>query len=181
MRRKVGIKLSEKQKNEVRQALKDVKDNRSFRAMTGVLLRSDGYTAKSVAKTLGVNKKQVFEWCKRYKKNGVRGLFLGKPPGRPPIEGSKAKKRIPEILKEEPKMFGFLKGRWVVRDISKELKKEGIKLSFQSVDRILHEMEISLKRPRLGALGSLHKDYRKRKDVANYRKASSALIKKGLL
>lgn len=179
MGRKVGIKLSEREKGELRHALKVTKDARSFRAMTGVLLRSEGHAAGWVAKNLGVTSKQVFVWCKAYKEKGVRGLVLGKPPGRPPREGNKAKKRIPELLKEDPRMFGFLKGRWVVRDIAKELQKEGINLSFQSVDRILHELGISLRRPKLEALGSLHKNYRKRKEIANYKAAAGALQKKG--
>lgn len=178
MGRKIGIKLSEREKGELRHALKVTKDARSFRAMTGVLLRSEGHAAGWVAKNLGVTPKQVFVWCKAYKEEGIKGLVLGKPPGRPPRKGNKAKKRIPELLKEEPRMFGFLKGRWVVRDIAKELKREGINLSFQSVDRILHEMGISPRRPKLEAPGSLHKNYRKRKEIVNYKTAASALKKR---
>ncbi len=179
--RKTGIELSEEQKSELRNALKTAKDNRSFRAITGVLLRSGGQTAESVSKTLGVCKKQVFEWCKKYRKRGIKGLFFRKSPGRPAVEGDKAKKRIPEILKEDPQMFGFLKGRWVVRDISRQLKKEGISLNFQSVDRILLDLGINIKRPKLRAPGSIKKDYRKRKEIRNYKRIAPALEKKGLL
>lgn len=181
MGRKVGIRLSDGEKDELRQVLKTIKDARSFRAMTGVLLRSEGHAAVWVAKNLGVTPKQVFVWCSAYKEEGVRGLILGKPPGRPPREGNKAKKRIPELLKEDPHVFGFLKGRWVVRDIAKELRREGINLTFQSVDRILHELDISLKRPKLIAPGSMQKNYRKRREIANYKAVAGALQKKGLL
>lgn len=179
MGRKAGIKLSDGEKEGLRQVLKTIKDARSFRAMTGVLLRGEGHAAAWVAKNLGVTPKQVFVWCNAYKEGGVRGLILGKPPGRPPIEGKKAKRRIPELLKEDPHVFGFLKGRWVVRDIAKELKREGISLSFQSVDRILHELGVSLKRPKLIAPGSLKKNYHKRREIANYKAVAGALQKKG--
>lgn len=179
MVRKVGIQLSEKQKNEIKQASKNTKDARSFRAMTGVLLRGEEQTAKTVAKNLGVSQKQVFEWCKTYKKKGIKGLMLGRPPGRPAKEGNKAKKRIPELLRKDPQMFGFLKGRWVVRDIAKELRKENINFSFQSVDRVLNDLGISLKQPKLIAPGSLNKNYRKRREIANHRVYSEgALFKK---
>lgn len=178
--RKTGIELSEEQKSELRDALKTAKDNRSFRALTGVLLRSGGQSAGSVSNTLGASRKQVFEWCKKYRKKGIKGLFFRKSPGRPAIEGNKAKKRIPELLREDPQMFGFLKGRWVVRDISKALKKEGIRLSFQSVDRILLDLGINIKRPKLRAPGSIKKDYRKRREIRNYKKAAHVLEKKGL-
>lgn len=181
MGRKAGIKLSEKEKSELQSARKSTKDAHSFRAMTGVLLRGEGHSAETVAKNLGVSPKQVFIWCKAYKKKGVKGLILSKPPGRPPVEGNKAKKCIPELLKKDPQLFGFLKGRWVVRDIAKQLEKEGINLSFQSVDRILHELGIPLKRPKLRAPGSIHKNYRKRKEIENYKAIAGALLKKELL
>ncbi len=176
--RKAGIKLAEKEKHKLQSARKKIKDAHSFRAMTGVLLRCEGHSAETVAKSLGVSPKQVFMWCKAYKKKEVKGLIISKPPGRPPTEGNKAKKRIPELLRKDPQLFGFMKGRWVVRDIAKQLEKEGINLSFQSVDRILHDLGIPLKRPKLRAPGSIHKNYRKRKEIKNYKAIASALLKK---
>ncbi len=136
MGRKAGIILSENEKSELQNIRKSIKDAQSFRAITEVLLRGEGHSAKTVAKNLKVSPKQVFMWCKAYKKKEVKGLILSKPPGRPPVEGNKAKKRIPELLKKDPQLFGFLKGRWVVRDIAKQLEKiakqlekEGINLS----------------------------------------------------
>jgi transposase len=179
MGRTAGIKLSGKEINELENARKQTKDAQSFRAMTGVWLRCQGQSAETVGKNLGVCTKQVFMWCKRYKKKGIGGLALSKPPGRSPKEGNKAKERLPALLRCDPQLFGYLKGRWVVRDISKQLKKEGINLSFQSVDRVLHELGIPLKRPKLRAHGSIHKNYRKRKEIANFKNVAGALIKKG--
>ena len=171
------IRLSKKEMNDLENTRKHTKDMQSFRAMTGVLLRSQGQSAETIAKNLGVCTKQVYVWCGWYRKKGIDGLKLSKPPGRPATEGDKAKKRIPVLLREDPQFFGYLKGRWVVRDISKQLKKEGINLSFQSVDRILHELRITLKRPKLRAPGSIHKNYAKRKEVANYKAVAGALLK----
>jgi len=178
MGRAAGIKLSGKEINDLENARKQIKDARSFRAMSGVLYRSQGESSETVAKNLGVSTKQVFMWCREYKKRGVKGLVLGKPPGRPPKEGDKAKNRIPTLLRDDPQLFGYLKGRWVVRDIAKQLRKEGINLSFQSVDRILHDLGISMKRPKLRAPGSIHKNYGKRKEIANYKAVAGALLKK---
>lgn len=178
MGKAAGIKLSRKEINELEKARKHTKDAHSFRAMTGVLFRCQGQSAEAVAKNLGVCTKQVFMWCKWYKKKGISGLALSKPPGRLPKEGDKAKERLPVLLRGDPQLFGYLKGRWVVRDISKQLKKEGINLTFQSVDRILHELGIPLKRPKLRAPGSIHKNYGKRKEIANYRAVAGALLKK---
>jgi transposase len=178
MGRKRGIWLSEKGKNELRRAVASMKDNRSFRAMTGVLLRSEGMSAEEAAKNLGVTEKQVFVWCRAYRKKGLGGLFLKKPPGRPPVAGNKVRKRIPMLLKEDPQLFGFLKGRWVVRDIAKELRKEDIPISFQSVGRILQDLGIRLRRPKLVAPGSMRRNLRKRMEIRNYKAVAGALLKK---
>lgn len=181
MGRIAGIVLSKAQHEQLTRFMNEVKDKREYRAALGVLLRGEGKSADEVGRQLGATEKQVFEWCRKFRANGVEYLRMKKQTGRPAIEGDKAKKYIPELLKEDPHVFGFLKGRWVVRDIAKELKREGINLSFQSVDRILHELGISLKRPKLRAPGSLHKNYHKRKEVANHKAIAGALQKKGLL
>lgn len=155
MDRKVGIRLSEKQKDRLRQAMKDINDARSFRAMKGVLLRGEGHSAKWVAKNLGVSPKQVFVWCKSYREKGIGGLILRKPPGMTPERGDRARAVIPELLRRDPQQFGYIKGRWVIRDIAKELRREGISISFQSVGRILHDMGIKLRRPKSKSPGSL--------------------------
>lgn len=181
MGRKRGIGLSGKEKAGLRRAIASVKDNRSFRAMTGVLLRGEGMSAEDVARNLGVTEKQVFVWCRAYRKKGLGGLFLRKPPGRPPVVGNKVRKRIPALLKEDPLLFGFLKGRWVVRDIAKELRKEGIPISFQSVGRILQDMGLRLRRPKLAAPGSVRRNHRKRREIRSYKAVAGALLKKGSL
>ena len=76
MGRKAGIRISERQKNELRKAMKNIKDARSFRAMNGVLLRGEGHSAKWVAKNLGVSPKQVFMWCKSYREKRDQGADI---------------------------------------------------------------------------------------------------------
>jgi hypothetical protein len=49
--------------------------------------------------------------------DGLDGLRGRKPTGRPAIRDEKARKLIPELMKKDPQAYGFLKGRWVVRDV----------------------------------------------------------------
>ncbi len=99
------------------------KDAREYRAALGVLMRGDRKTAKQVGKQLGVTENRVFVWCTLYKRKGIDGFRMKHPTGRPARKGNQAKQIIPELLQEDPQMFGFLKGRWVVRDIAKALKE----------------------------------------------------------
>lgn len=178
MPRQAGIKLSNKQKQILKKFMKKVKDAREYRAALGILLRAENKTAEFVAQRLEVTIKQVFAWCKKFKDKGVEGLRVKKQTGRPAKEGNKAKKIIPELIKQDPQSFGFLKGKWVLRDISKELKKEGISLHYSGVCRVLADLGITQKSPILRAPGSIKKNYKKRKEIRNYQKIASALLKK---
>jgi len=179
MAMKAGIVLSDRQRKELTRFMQSTKDAREYRAALGIVMRGAGSSADKVGKQLGVTANQVFVWCTRYKRKGVSGLRMKHPTGRPAHKGNKAKQIIPELLQEDPQMFGFLKGRWVVRDIAKALKEEGVDLSFQQVNRILQDLEITLKSPKLRAPGSIKKNYRKRAEIRRYKKIAPALLKKG--
>jgi len=180
MGRNPGIALSRAQREQLTCFMGDVKDKRGYRAALGVLLRGDGKSAGDAGRQLGVTMKQVFTWCRSFRARGVDGLRMKKQTGRPATQGNKAKEIIPELLKRDPQAFGYLKGRWVLRDISRELKKEGISLHYTSVHRILGDLGIVLKSPKLRAPGSMHKNYHKRAEIRQYKRVSGALKKRAL-
>ena len=176
-----GIKLSKDQKNILKKFMQKVKDKREYRAALGILLRSEGKTALFISQKLGTTIKQVFMWCRKFKENGVLGLQVKKQSGRPAKEGNKAKKLIPKLLKEYPEAFGFLKEEWVLRDISKQLKKEKINLNYTGVRRVMSDLGITQKKPILRAQSSIKKNYQKRAEIKRYKKIAAALLKKKLL
>lgn len=178
MSRKSGINLTPTQEMQLKKFAKTTRDAREYRSALGVLSRGEGKSAQEVADHLRVTKKQVFAWCRKYREHSVAGLRVKKQTGRPATQGNAAKKIIPKLLKQDPQAFGYLKGRWVVRDISKALKSEGVHLSFQSVHRILDDLNIGLKMPRLRAPGSIRKNYSKRRVIKNYKRMAAALLKK---
>ena len=157
MRTNSGILLSPTKQRQLKQFIKKVKDKREYRAAMGILMRGKGKSASEVSRELGVTKKQVFMWCRKFSEDGVDGLRVKKQTGRPAYEGVKAKKIIPQLIKRDPQLFGFLKGRWVLRDISRELEKEGVNLHYTGVRRALNDLGIVLKIPKLRAPGSIKK------------------------
>jgi len=52
-------------------------------------------------------------------------------------------------MKKDPQAFGFLKGRWMVRDVSKALKEEGVDIGPTQVHGLLRDLGLSYKRPKL--------------------------------
>lgn len=174
-----GISLSKTSRMQLEGFSKETKDKQEYRAARGVLLRACGKTAECVGKEMGVTRKQVFMWCRKFKSDGIDGLRRRKQTGRPARQKNMAKPVIEDIISKDPQAFGYLKGRWALRDISKELKKEGIELHYTGVRRALNELGITLKQPKLRAPGSLRKNYRKRKEIEHYKCIAPALLKKG--
>jgi transposase len=178
MGRRPDFSLTNTQQRQLRQFMAKTKDKREYRAADGLLLRAEGKSADDVARRLGVTIKQVFVWTKRFRSTGVNGLHMKKSTGRKTTKADAAKPFIAKFIDEDPQAFGYLKGRWALRDIARELKKENIDLHWTSVGRILDELDIGLKSPRLRAPGSIKKDYRKRAEIKRYKRIAPALLKK---
>jgi len=116
-----------------------------------------------------------------YRRNGLDGLRGRKPPGRPAIRGEKTRKLIPELMKKDPQAFGFFKRIWVVRDVSKALKSEGVDIGPTQVHGILRDLGLSYKRPNLTVKSDDPSYSRKVRDVRSYKPIAPTLEKRGFL
>jgi transposase len=177
--REQAFELLGKEKRSIRRFMRTTKEKEEYLRGMALLLRSKGRRVKEVARELGVCEGVIFKWQALFRNYGVEGLRTGKPTGRPPTKGDAAKKLIPGLMKKEPKLFGYLKGRWVVRDIASELKKEGIEIGKSQVRQILEELNLSFKRPKLTVKSNDSQYWRKAREVANYKRIAPALAKKG--
>lgn len=172
--------LTDTQVKELQNFLHSTKDKHEHARALALLMRAEGSTVEKVANTLRVCVDIVFRWSRSYRKDGIEGLMSKKPPGRTPAVKNKAKKIIPKLLKQDPQAFGYLKGRWVVRDIADALKEEGIPISFKHVHNILKDLGLSYKRPKLTVRSNDSQYRRKERQIKNYKMAAAMLGKKGL-
>lgn len=179
MGRSSGIKLTKAQQRQLTTLSQTTKDAREYRASRGLLLRGEGQSAEQVASQLGVTPKQVFVWWRHFRQQGVSGLRVKKATGRPSRKKAQAKQLLPALLKQDPQSRGYLKGRWVLRDLARELSKAGVTMHFSGVHQALKELDVQLIQPQLRAPGSLEKNCRKRREIARYRRIAPALEKKG--
>jgi transposase len=178
--RERAFELLGKEKRSVRRFMRTTNEKEEYQRGMALLLRSKGGRVKDVARELGVCEGVIYKWEALFRNDdGVEGLRSGKPTGRPPTKGEAAKKLIPGLMKKEPKLFGYLKGRWVVRDIASELKKEGVEIGKSQVRQILEELNLSFKRPKLTVKSNDSQYWRKAREVANYKRIAPALAKKG--
>ena len=123
----------------------------------------------------------VCRWTAAFRKKGVSGLTAKKRRRALSAGGAAARKEVPRLLAHEPAEFGIMKGRWTLADISSSLRSAGMAVSLTTVHRIMNELDYTWKRPKLRAPGSIKKDYRKRKEVENYKRIAPALRKNGVL
>jgi transposase len=178
MGRKPDFSLRAAQQQQLRALMEKTNEKREYRAAYGLLLRVEGKSADEVARRLGVTIKQVFVWTRKFRSTGIKGLHVKKSTGRKATKANAAKPVIARIIDDDPQSFGYLKGRWVLRDIARELKKESVNVHWTSVGRILKELGIGLKSPKQRAPGSIKKNYRKRLEIARYKRIAPALLKK---
>lgn len=181
MGRYPGVHLSGVEVRQLRRFMDETENKHEFRAAQGLIARSEGKSAEDVALNVGVTKKQVFMWTRKFRSDGIEGLHVKKQTGRPPTTAKAAKPIIETLIDEDPQSFGYLKGRWVLRDIARELKKEGVNIHYSSVYRILDDLGIKLKSPKLRAPGSIRKNYYKREQIKRYKRIAPALLKKVLI
>lgn len=173
------LRIDRKGKRELKRLLSVTRDKKEYRRALGVLMRAQKSRVKDIARELDVSIDAVERWLRAYRRRGVEGIRARKPSGRPVRKRKVAVKRIRELLKLDPKAFGFLKGRWVVRDIAKALSQEGVDVSRSYVHEMLKGLGLAYKRPKLDVKSNDPNYYRKAREVGNYRRAAPALAKRG--
>jgi transposase len=173
------FKLTRNERRHLDSFVRETKDKQEYARGTAILMRWRGKKAKDVAKELNVCMGAVFKWERVYRRDGLDGLRSRKPTGRPPARGEKARELIPELMRKDPQAFGFLKGRWVVRDISKALKEEGVEIGPTQVHWILNDLGLSYKRPKLTVESNDPSLARKEREIRRYKQMAPALAKRG--
>ena len=171
--------IDRKGKRELKRLLSVTRDKKEYRRALGVLMRAQKKRVKDIARELDVSIDAIERWLRAYRKRGIEGIRARKPSGRPVRIRGRAVRRIRELLKQDPQAFGFLKGRWVVRDIAKALSQEGIKVSKSYVQDMLNGLGLAYKRPKLEVKSNDPNYYRKASEVRRYKRAASMLEKRG--
>ena len=173
------LRLDRKEKRELKKLLSITQDKKEYRRALGVLMRAQKKRVIDIARQLDVSIDAVERWLRAYRKHGIEGITARKPSGRPATKRKPAEARMRDLLKQDPQTFGFLKGRWVVRDIAKALSQEGIGVSKSYVQDMLRELGLAYKRPKLDVKSNDPNYYRKAREVRRYKQAASMLEKRG--
>jgi len=143
----IKIQLSHEQQHELEDFRRQVSSKDSEKALM-VLLNNDGKTVAEIALMLKRHQHTVRDWLKRYRSQGIRGLYRKFSPGRPNDLREKIKEYISKIIKESPLSFGYQDSAWSVPLITFDINRNlPVNTSPKTVTRALKNMGYVYKRP----------------------------------
>lgn len=163
--------------------MKRTRDKEEYRRAYAIKQKMEGVPYRTIAKDIGVNYRNVYDWINNYRKFGLDGIRSKRKNGgrRPVISSAKNKEMIKDIvLNESPKTFGYLKNTWSIRLLAAHLTSLlGMNVSPKQTWRIVHDLGIVYKQPKLELEKEKDDDYEQKKEkIERYKKVSHSLLKK---
>lgn len=172
------LHLTIEQKNSLKSLMKNTTDKRQYRRFLAILQKSNGRTFKDISKEHIVNIRSVQRWVFAYLENGTMGLEIKKTGSSQSRITDENKEIILSVLFNDPHLFGHVRNTWSLRSLARCLTEElDIPISFKHLQRILKDMDIKCKRPKLELEPGPDYDDGKKK-VKNYKQIASALKKR---
>lgn len=112
------LELSSIQKKELLSFMKSTHDKEEYRRAYAVKQKMEGLLPyRTIAKDIGANYRNVYDWINSYRKCGLDGIRNRRKNGgrRPMISTEKNKEMIKDIvLNKSPKTFGYFKNTYGV-------------------------------------------------------------------
>ena len=177
------LELSRVQKRELFLFMKSTREKEEYRRAYAVKQKMEGVPYRTIAKDIGVNYRNVYDWINNYRKFGLEGIRNRRKSGgrRAVISTAKNKEMIKDlVLNKSPRTFGYLKNTWSMRLLATYLSSLlGINVSRMQTWRIIRDLGIVYKQPKLELQKEKDDDYEQKKGkIDGYRKVSRALLKK---
>ena len=148
------LKLSDTQKKELNRFMKSTRDKEEYRRASAIKQKMEGVPYRTIAKNLGVNYRNVYDWINNYRKyDGLDGIRNKRKNGgrKPVISTDKNKEMVKDIiLNKSPQTFGYLKNTWSIRLLATYLSTLlEMNVSPMQTWRIIHDLGIVYKQPKL--------------------------------
>ena len=153
---------------------------RHYRRLLAVIQKSNGRIFEDIAKEHGVSIRTVQRWISAYLQMGTKGLEIRKPISTKSRITDENREIMLSVFFNNPNIFGYIRNTWSLRSLAKCLTEElDIPISFRHLQRILKDMSIRCKRPKLELEHDDGSDYEEgKRQVKNYKKVASALKKR---
>ena len=149
MAKRKDYSLSEAELQELKKAIEnDKRPGVRDRAIVVRLLHF-GYSAKDIAEAMVISKPTVYACYHRWKAGGVDGLADKPRSGRPPKVTPDYRKRLREVVEQEPSEYGYEFAIWTLGRLRAHLAKEtGIEISEGRISKLLRKEGYRYRRPK---------------------------------
>lgn len=105
-------------------------------------------TAPEIAKIVRRNDQTVRTWIKRFKAEGIAGLYDMPRPGAPPKVTAEYEERLLIVVRQRPRALGQPYSMWTLQRLADFMAEEtGLRVSAVTVRRVLAEHDIVMSRP----------------------------------
>lgn len=105
-------------------------------------------SAPAIAKIVRENDQTVRNWLKRYQAEGLEGLKDRPMPGSPAKITKEYEERLCTVVRLRPRSLGQPYSIWTLERLADYMAEQtGIRVSYETVRRVLAEAEIVLSRP----------------------------------
>jgi len=113
-----------------------------------LLAAEEKMTAPEIAKIVRKNDQTVRRWIKRFNTEGIRGLYDAPRTGSPGKTTSEYQERLLTIVRQRPRSLEQPYSMWTLERLADFMAEEtGIRVSYETVRRILKKNGITFSRP----------------------------------
>jgi transposase len=146
-----GLNLTRAQEEDLRDELqisRGQKDLDRCLRIQGLLLVHQGYREADAAATIGVGRRTLQEWIRRYRDRGIAGLSKGPYPGGTSRLTQQQQAELSKIIEAGPRNAGLDTGVWSAPILVKLVEHlYGVSYSSSHMGRILHSLRLSVQYP----------------------------------
>jgi len=126
--------------NILNRRLKKEKNPETRDRIRGIILLKKGHRLQEIANIMGVNRRTVYNWRRRYEEEGIEGLKTREKPGRKRKLSDEDMERLKDLLKQ--------KEYWTTREVRDLIKIEfGIEYTLRHITRILRKLGMKYQKP----------------------------------
>ncbi|MHC4560504.1 MAG: helix-turn-helix domain-containing protein [Planctomycetota bacterium] len=135
-----GIKLTEKQWDQLDQLRLTTQSAAVFRNCLIILMSDSRDTIASIARRLGCGTDTVVRIRRLYRIGGIKALYPIKPPGRPSRATPQFIDQMKQAVQTNPLSLGYGFSTWSAARLAKHLDRiTGIHFSDDQMRRLLHQ------------------------------------------
>jgi transposase len=146
--RKLEISDTDVMSIAIRQEIGRNDSSRYDHRLHGVLLVSNGMSARQAALWLSESERTVQRWVNRFEESGFAGLQEGERPGRPSRLTEQQWKCVERDLRRSPRDMGFTQTLWDGKLLSEHLRLHyGEELGTRQCQRLFRQMDFRLRKP----------------------------------